>query len=331
MSRLAALLLASLLASTALAQRPLPIVAVLNNDAPLSRACTSDAPTPPYTAFLEGLASLGYRDGVNVVLECRSAEGHYERLDALAAELVRLRPAVIVAASTPASLAAKRATSSIPIVSVYGGDPVALHLVESLARPRTNVTGISSLAQDYAAFAAKSLQLLKRAAPRTSRVGVVGYGNDPIYGRYRTQVEQAGKRVGLVLDFQPVGGVDEVEAALGALQARKANAIFVIHQPFTFQHRERIVQAISKRRLPAVYGAMEAVQAGGLISYGVSIPAVFRRSTFFVDKIVKGAKPGDLPFEQPTIFELAINRRTAEALRLALPQDLLLSADRVIE
>jgi putative ABC transport system substrate-binding protein len=279
-------------------------------------------------AFLEGLHSLGYRDGQNVSIECRSAEGKYERLDALAAELVQRNPAVLVAASAPASLAAKRATSTIPIISVYTADPVGLGLVASLARPGANVTGLSALASDYVS---KALQLLKEAAPRTSRVGVLGHAANPTYAIYRRELEPAGRALQIALDFGPINAFADIEAELSAMRKRRADAFLVMHQPFLFEHREHIVNVIARLRLPAMYGSREAVELGGLISYAVSVADVFRRAAFFVDRVLHGVKPADLPVEQPTKFELIINAKTAKALGLTIPQSLLLRADEVIQ
>ncbi len=299
-------------------------IAFLSNDTP----CMSLSNNVGWRAFLEGLHALGYREGQNVAIECRSAEGKYGRLDALAAELVQLKPAVLVAASAPASLAAKRATSSVPIISVYTADPVGLGLVASLARPGGNVTGISALAADYVA---KSLQLLKEAAPRTSRAGVLGHAANPTYAIYRRQLEPAGRALGIALDFGPVHGLADVEAALSAMQKRGADAFLVMHQPFTFEHREHIVNVVARLRSPAIYGSQEAVELGGLISYAVSIADVYRRAAFFVDRVLHGVKPADLPVEQPTSFQLVINLKTARSLGLTIPSSLLLRAERVIE
>jgi putative ABC transport system substrate-binding protein len=302
-------------------------IAFLSSDSPLSPKCTSSKPHVGFRAFLEGLRSLGYREDENVVIDCRSAEGKYEHLDALAAELVQLNPAVFVAAAAPASLAAKRATPSIPIISVYAADPVGLGIISSLARPGANVTGISALASDYAA---KWLQLLKEAAPRVSRVGILGHAANPTYAAYRRELESAGQALGLALDFAAVKTPEEIEAALSAMQQRGADAFLVMHQPFTFEHRERMVNLVARFRLPAMYGSREAVEVGGLLSYAVSVPDTFRRAAFLVDKVLHGAKPADLPVEQPTTFELAINLNTANSLGLTMPPSLLLRADELI-
>jgi putative ABC transport system substrate-binding protein len=303
------------------AQGPLRRIALLSGDA----TCAAN---DGLRALLEELRSLGYRDGDNVTIDCRSAEGRYDRLDALAAELVQLNPAVFVAAAAPASLAAKRATASIPIISLYTADPVGLGLVASLARPGNNVTGISALASDYAA---KSLQILKEAATRTSRVGVLGHTANSTYAMYRRELEPAGRAMGVVLDFAGVEAPGDIEPALSAMQRRGADAFLVMHQPLTFVHRERIVNFVTQLRLPAMYGSREAVELGGLISYAVSVSDTFRRGAHLVDKVLRGSKPGELPVEQPTKFELVVNLRAAKAVGLTVPASLLLRADQVIE
>jgi putative ABC transport system substrate-binding protein len=280
------------------------------------------------SALLDGLRSLGYRPGENVLIDCRSAEGRYDQLDTLAAELVRLRPAVFVASAAPASLAAKRATKSIPIVSVYAADPVRLGIVSSLARPDGNITGISALASEYAG---KSLQILKDLAPRTSRVGVIGHAANPSFAIYRRELELAAPTLAIQLDFVGVASQAEIEPALATMVRRGADALFIMHQPLTFAQRNNIVQIVARLRLPAVYGSREAVESGGLVSYAVSVGATHRRAAFIVDKVLHGSKTTDLPFEQPTNFEFVLNLKTAEALDLKVPQSVRLRADRVIE
>lgn len=321
-------LLASPLASEAQSKISRHRIAWLISDGALSTTCQPRAAAPALNAFLEGLRALGYVEGQGFAIDCRSAESKYERLDTLAGELVRTKPAVIVASAAPASLAAKRATSAIPIISVYTADPVGLGLVESLRRPGGNVTGLSALASDYVA---KSLELLKEAAPRISRVGVLGHGTNPSFEIYRRNLEPAGRALGLSLEFAPIEALSDVETALLTMRKRGADAFLVMHQPFTFIHREYIVKAVAQHRLPAMYGSREAVESGGFISYAVSLPHVYRRAAFFVDRIFKGVKPAELPVEQPTHFELAVNLKTAKALGLTLPPSLLLRADRVIE
>jgi ABC-type uncharacterized transport system substrate-binding protein len=320
-------LLAAAHAVEARDRTPLRRIVFLSSDSPLSPKCTSTKPHVGFLAFVEGLRSLGYRLGENLAIDCRSAEGRYEQLDALAAELVQLKPAVFVAASAPASLAAKRATSTIPVISVYTADPVGLGLVSNLSRPGGNITGISALASDYTA---KWLQLLKEAAPRVSRVGILGQEANPTYATYRQELESAGHTLGLALDFAGVKAPGDIEAALAGMRQRGADAFLFMHQPFTFEHREHIVNVVARFRLPAIYGSREAVEAGGLLSYAVSVPDTFRRSAILVDKVLRGAKPADLPVEQPTTFELAVNLKTAKSLGLTIPPSMLLRADEVI-
>lgn len=296
-------------------------IAFLSGDA----TCASNR---GFLALREGLRSFGYREGENIAIDCRSAEGNYQQLDALAMELVRLNPIVIVAAAAPASLASKRATASIPVVSVYTADPVGLGLVTRLARPDTNVTGISSLSSDYAA---KALQLLKEVAPRTSRVGVLGHTANATYAIYRQELERAGRAMGLTLDFVGIKDPGEIERALSMMVRRGADAFFVMHQPLTFDQRENIVNLVARLRLPAMYGSREAVELGGLISYGAGVAETFRRAAFFVDKILNGAKAVELPFEQPNKFELFVNLETAKLLGLTVPSSVRLRADQVIE
>lgn len=323
-----AALLATPLHAWAQSQAQLRKIAVLASEGAVQSDCTITPHSASWSAFVAGLSSFGYTHGQTVMLQCRSAVGKHQQLDALAAELVKLRPAVLVAFAAPASLAAKRATSTIPIVSVYTADPVALGLVSSLARPGGNVTGLSALASDYVA---KSLQILKDLAPQTSRVGVLGQGINPTFEIYRAELEPAAKSLGLLLEFGTVDTVTEIEPTLQHLRTRGADAFLVMHQPFTFDRRENFVNAIARHKLPAMYGSKEAVEMGGLASYAVSVPAVFRRSAYFVDKILKGANPADIPVEQPINFQMAINLKTAKAIGLKVPQSVLLRADRVVE
>jgi len=326
---LALVLLVAPLAAEAQGQSARHRIAYLVSDGVLSNTCVSGTPgSSSFYAFRDGLRALGYRQGQDVEFECRSAEGKYERLDALVGELVRIKPAVIVAAAVPASLAVKRATSTIPIVSIYTADPVGIGLVASLRRPGGNVTGVSALAADYAA---KSLELLKEAAPRISRVGVLGDGRNPTFEIYRQQLESARRVLGLALEFTSVETVPDIEAALLTMQKRGVDAVLVMHQPFTYVHGKRIAEIAARHRVPTMSGNPEAVEGGGLMSYAVSVPEVFRHAALIVDKILKGANPADLPVEQPTRFELVINLKTAKALGLTIPPSLLLRADKVLE
>ena len=303
-------------------------IAFLANDSPLTTMCAPDSSDVSFRALRDGLRDLGYTEGVQITIDCRSAEGDYNRLPVLARELVQVNPRVIVASSAPASLAAKAATSTLPIVSVYTANPVGLGLVSSLAHPDGNVTGISALASDYVA---KSLQLLKETAPRTTRIGVLGHGSNPTFGIYRRELEPAAVALRLRLEFREMVRAVDIESDVAGLARTGVGAVLVMHQPFTFVNRGPLVKALGKRRLPAMFGSREAVEAGGLTSYAVNLSEVFRRAAVYVDKILKGAKPADLPVEQPTKFELVINMKTAKALGLTIPQSVLVRADHIIE
>jgi len=211
---------------------------------------------------------------------------------------------------------------------VYTADPIGLGLVSSLARPGGNVNGISALSSDYVA---KSLQLLKETAPRATRIGVLGHASNPTFAIYRYQLEAAGTTLDLPLEFREMVSAPDIDGDVAALARKDVSAVLVMHQPFTFVNRKQLVEALGKRQLPVMFGSREAIEAGGLISYAVSVPEVFRRSAVYVDKILKGAKPADLPIEQPTKFELTINLKTAKELGLTIPPMLLARADEIIE
>ena len=279
--------------------------------------------------FRSGLRELGWTEGQNLTLEVRSPEGDLGRLPALAAELVRLRVDVLVAASLPASLAAKQATATIPIVSVYTLDPVSVGLVASLARPGGNVTGLSALSLEYAG---KMLELLRRAVPNVSRVAVLGDPANPSHALYWRQLEASARTQRLALVRADVRRADELDIVIAKIGGgRAAQGLLVMHQPLTHVHRKQIVKLASEHRLPAVYGSREAVDDGGLIAFGPSMGTIYGRAATFVDRILKGAKPADLPVEQPTKFELVINLKTAKALGLKIPPSLLQQADQIIE
>jgi putative tryptophan/tyrosine transport system substrate-binding protein len=282
-------------------------------------------------AFRHGLAERGYAEGENIVIEYRSADGNIERFPGFAAELVRLGVMVIVAANTPAGLAARQATTMIPIVVSVMGDPVADGLVASLARPGGNITGLTFLGPE---LVPKRIELLKEALPSATQVAVLwhrgGYGEQTTRDMLR-EAERAATAVRVQLRFADVRGASEFEGAFSAMAAEHADALMVFPSPMFFNERTRIVELAAKYRLPAISMAKEFVQLGGLISYGASIYDLIRRSATFVDKILKGAKPSDLPVEQPTKFELAINLKTARTLGLTIPQSLIYRADEVIE
>ena len=278
-------------------------------------------------AFRQGLHDAGYVEGHDVVIEWRYAKGDYARIPELVADLVQRKVDVIVAVSTIAAQAAKRATSTIPIVMTTAGDAVASGLVASLAHPGGNVTGLSLMTIE---LSAKRLQLLKEAVPRATRVAVL-WNPDTLW---HAKVVQDLKAVApsLSIELSSVGArtPEELSAAFSAVSRAHAQALYVLDDPQFMAHRMTIVELASKARLPTIYGMREFVDEGGLMSYGANLRDLYRRSAGYVDKILKGAKPGDLPVEQPTKFELVVNIKTAKALGLTIPESILLQADEVI-
>ena len=280
-------------------------------------------------SFRDGLRELGWVVGQNVAIEGRWAEGKFERLPELAAELVRQNVDVIVASVTQASLAAKRATATIPIVMVGVGDPLGSGLVDSLARPGANVTGPSSM---LAEASGKQLALLKETIPKASTVAVLWNPANPVWqAAALKQTEATARAMGLRLQLLEARGPDEFEAAFDAMTRAHADALFVPADIIFVRHTQRMAELAASHRVPAMYGFREHVEAGGLMSYAASFPVMFRRAAAFVDKLLKGAKPADLPVEQPTKFELVINVKTARALGIAIPQSVLQLADDVIQ
>src|SRR5438105_7291873 len=280
-------------------------------------------------SFRDGLRELGWMVGQNIAIESRWADGKFERLPDLAAELVRLKVDVIVANVTQASLAAKRATTTIPIVMVGVGDPLGSGLVDSLARPSGNVTGPSSM---LAEASAKQLALLKETVPSASPVAVLWNPANPVWqASALKQTEAAARAMGLRLQLLEARGPDELESAFVAMTKERASALFVPADIIFVRHAQQMADLAARHRLPAMYGVREHVEAGGLMSYAASFSVIFRRAATFVDKILKGAKPADLPVEQPTKFELVINLKTAKALGITIPQSVLQLADEVIQ
>ena len=285
---------------------------------------------PPFLdeAFRQGLRELGYVDGQNITIEHRAAAWKYERLPGLAAELVRLKVDVIVAASPPATEAAKQATRTIPIVFTVVGDPVAAGFVASLARPGGNLTGLATISPE---LLGKQLEMLKAIAPKISRVAIL---LNPSQGGHRLAVRQAESAVralGVQLQVLEARTASEIDAAFAAMTSQRVGGLIVLRDAVFRAQRAQIVALAAKNRLPAVYGLREEAEAGGLLAYGASVPQNFRRAATYVDKILKGAKPSDLPVEQPTKFELVINLKTARALGLTILPSLLAQADEVIE
>ena len=279
-------------------------------------------------AFRQGLRDLGYVEGRNIVIEYRYADEKYERLPTLAAELVRLKVDVIVSHGTPGPLAAKQATSTIPIVMTSAGNPVGSGLVSSLARPGGNITGLSLMVPE---LGGKRLQLLKEILPGLSRVAVLWNAANPYASLVAREMEATAKTLGVQLQSLVVRGSDDFEGALAAATTGRAGALTAVEDPLTITKRKQIVDFAAKSRLPAIYGVKEFVDAGGLMSYGVHLADLYRRAAAYVDKILKGAKPADLPVQQPTKFEFVINLKTARALGLEIPPGLLAIADEVIE
>ena len=275
-----------------------------------------------------GLRELSYVEGKNIVIEFRWAEGKYERLPGMAAELVQLKVAVIVAASPPAIQAAQQATTTIPIVMVSVADPVGLGFVASLSRPGGNVTGLSTLNVD---LSSKYLELLRVAVPKLSRVAVLVKPDHPHHPDELKIIQAAAKTTGVNVSPLQASTASQIEAALGAMTRERAGALIVLPDAFFRTHGRQIAELAMKNRLPTMFATPEWVEAGGLMSYGQNTVERFRRAATYVDKILKGVKPADLPVEQPTQFELVINRKTAKAIGLTISQDLLFRADKVIE
>jgi ABC-type uncharacterized transport system substrate-binding protein len=282
-------------------------------------------------AFRQGLRDLGYVEGRNVVIEYRDAEGKYERLPALAAELVALKVDVIVAPNTVAALAAKQATKTIPIVFAGTTDPVASGLVTSLARPGGNVTGWSNFNSE---LVGKCLELLKQAVPGVSRVAVLWQPNalDERTEKDRLKrAEVAARALGVRLQFVEARGPEDFDRVFSEMTKARAGALTVLSSLMFRNERRRLVDLAAKNRLPAVYPWREFVDVGGLMAYGANSPDLYRRAATYVDSILKGTKPGDLPVEQPITFELVINLKTAKALGLTIPQSVLARADQIVE
>jgi ABC-type uncharacterized transport system substrate-binding protein len=287
----------------------------------------SSASDPLVEAFKQGLRELGYVEGRNIMVEYRSAEGRTDRLPDLATDLVRLKVDVIVASSQGA-VAAKQATTTIPIVMPIITDPVRLGLVASLAKPGGNATGFATQNDE---LPGKWMELVKEALPNASRVAVLFH---PTYdgGVQLKASEAAARSLGVRLQALKVERPDDFGTAFAAVQKNRAEALIISSSPLFYTHRARLVEFAAKHRIPAIYHQSEfVVGSGGLMSYGPDFHDLFRRSATYVDKILKGAKPADLPVQQPTKFELVINLKTAKALGLTIPQTLLLRADRVIE
>ena len=288
---------------------------------------TTRAQEPLLEAFLEGMRALGYVEGQNLVMEYRAAEGQYERLPTLAAELVRLKVDVLLVVITPAALAAKDATTTIPIVMMGVGDPVGSGLVASLARPGGNITGLSVLQPETVG---KQLEFLKEVLPTVSRVAILWNPANPVHALTVPEADVAAQALGVQLHLLEARGPDAFDSAFAAMTSAHAGALLVLGDSMVFQHRRRLAELAATSRLPTMHNIRPFVEAGGLMAYGPSTPDLRRRAAVYVDKILKGAKPADLPVERPMTFELIINLKTAQALGLTIPPSVLFQATEVI-
>ena len=302
-------------------QAAMPVIGLLS---PFSRSDTE----PWHQAFRQGLNKLGWVEGESIRIEYRYAEGRTERLPELVADLISHKVAIIVAAVTPDTQAAARATKAIPIVMASAGDPVATGLVQNLARPGGNITGLSQMVID---IAAKRLELLKEIVPGLSRVAVLWNPRDTSSTLTWREIQLPARRLDIELRSLEVKDVEEFDGAFATAIAAKVGAVYPLPGPIFVDNEKRIAEFAARNRLPSIFHLPEFVRLGGLMAYGPDRVDLFRRAATYVDKILKGANPGDLPIEQPTKFELAINLKTAKLLGLTFPPSLLVRADEVIE
>jgi len=284
------------------------------------------ASAPLIDAFKQGMRELGWVEGKNIEYEIRAAEGKLERLPAIAADLLRLKIDLFLTPTTAATRAARNATTTIPIVMVIPSDPLGAGLVDSLARPGGNVTGLSGMGME---IGSKQLQILKETVPPASRVSVLLTTSGP--NAVRVELERAAKALGIQLQVLAARGPEEFDGAFSAMIRGRSQGLIIDSPPVYFLHRKQLAELAVKARLPAMFGSREYAEAGGLMAYGASFADNHRRAAVYVDKILKGAKPADLPVEQPTKFELVINLKTAKALGLTIPPSLLGRADEVIQ
>jgi putative ABC transport system substrate-binding protein len=318
---LSALLLALCLPAEAQQPAKVPRIGWLGAGSPSNQLARTEA-------FRQGLRALGYVEGKNIVIEYRHAEGKFDRLPALVAELLRLKVDVIVTGGGPATRAAKEATSMIPIVMANDPDPVADGVVASLARPGGNITGLSNY---YPEISGKQLELLKETVPRLSRVAVLGDSTRPGYAQSVKELEAAALALKVKLQYHEVLSPKDIDAAFRAASKGRADAVLSMTAgPVANPHRTRTAELAVKSRLPAIYRSREDVEAGGLMSYGIYTPDLDRRAATYVDKILKGRKPAELPVEQPMKFEFIINLKAAKQIGLTIPPNVLVRADRVI-
>ena len=279
-------------------------------------------------AFQQGLRALGYVEGQNYALEYRSSDGDDDRFLDLATELVRLDVDLIVTRGTPAAFAAKKATNTVPVVMAASGDPLSYGLIASLARPGGNITGLSALTSETFS---KRIELLKELVPTVARISALLNMSNPGLARQWSEIEKAARKLGIQPQLSDIRKRDDIERAFDAAGKQDANALIIGTDTLTQSNSQFIVDLAEKHRIPALYASSEFIAAGGLFAYGVNYSDLYRTAATYVDKILKGAKPGDLPVQQPTKFELVINLKTARALGLTVPPTLLATADEVIE
>ncbi|HWP60468.1 MAG TPA: ABC transporter substrate-binding protein [Candidatus Acidoferrales bacterium] len=319
---LCAVLLALTYSASAQQAKKIPRIGFLSASSPVALSDRLEA-------FRQGLRELGYVEGKNVVIEYRYAEGKLDRLHELTAELVRLKVEVIVTAAPSSTRSAQQATSTIPIVMAgIGGDPVEAGFVTSLARPGANITGLSALNPE---LSGKQLQLLTEIIPKLSRVAVLGTSTLPRYAEGMQAIKLAAEPFKIQLQPLDVRGPAQIEIVFNEARKSRSDAVLVQASPVLEAHRTKIASFALKAKLPTMSWAREFVEAGGLMSYGTNIPDLYRRAAIYVDKILKGVKPAELPVEQPTKFELVINLKTAKQIGLTIPPNVLARADKVIK
>jgi putative ABC transport system substrate-binding protein len=318
---LTVLLFASVHLAEAQQTKKVPRIGYLGGGSPSSNPARIEA-------FRQGLRELGYVEGEIILIEWRYAEEKLDRLPALAAELVNLKVDVIVTAGPSVTRAAKAATNTIPVVMAFDSDPVGNGFVASLGRPGGNITGLSTLAPE---LSGKRLELLKEVVPRLQRMAVFGTSTYPSNAQALTETELAAAASGVKLQYLDVLGPKDIESAFRAASKGRADAALVLQNPLLVFQRTEVVDFAVKSRLPAIYPQTEYTEAGGLLYYGANTPDLFRRAATYVDKILKGAKPADLPVEQPTKFELVINLKTAKQIGVTIPPNVLARADKVIK
>ena len=310
-----------------------PIAAPAQQASKLWRICylsavSRESSSRSYAALQQGMRDLGYVEGKDFVLEWRSVEGKYEQFSEIIAELVRLKVDVIVTGVTAALPALQRETTTIPIVMAYSTDPVGNGLVSSLGHPGGNITGLAGSSDDSSP---KQLELLTTVVPNASRIGLLGNPDTETYSSVLKRVQDAAQKVRLFIVPIEARNPEEIENAFAAIAKERMSAVIVASDAILFGQRQRIAELALNNRLPTMFSLREYAEAGGLMSYGENIADFFRRSAFYVDKIFKGARPGDLPIEQPTRFNLVINRKTADVLGVTIPPQLYIFADEVIE